>query len=737
MSSRILEADNRAASGTARFGTFGGVFTPNVLTILGVIMFLRLGQVVGQAGIQDALLIILCAKLITSLTAISLAGIATNTRVQGGGAYFMVSRSLGVEFGGAIGVVFYLAQAISVAMYVIGFTDALLYTFPTLEPLRAAIATAVNVVAFVCVFVGAGWTIKVQYWILGVLCASLLSFYAGAAFEFAPGTARVNWPSAYGPGESFFTMFALFFPAATGIMAGANMSGDLKQPEKSLPSGTFSAIAATAGVYVLIAVLLGGSATRTQLQTNNFVMNGIAVVPVLITLGIFAATLSSALGSMMGAPRILQALAKDEIFPSIRVFARGSGKTNEPRFATALTFLVAQIAILTTNLDLIAPIITMFFMATYGTLNLACFYEGYSRNPSFRPRFRFSHWSLSLAGAVGCAGAMLLMAPLWAAGAALAMWALYRHIARSNPRARWGDVQSGVAFEQARGALLRLEEETYHPKNWRPTILALSGSVWNRYHLAEYGYWLAAGRGLLTFAQVVGGDVEDRLQVRERHERRLRRFIQEHELAAFAVVVVEEDLLAGTKALLQCYGIGGVRPNTVMLGWSEDLQRLEQTARLLRLIRDFKRSLLIVKCEESRKPWAEAEGTIDVWWNTLKNGSLMLLLAHLLRQNAEFRRSRIRLLHVIESEAGRAGVTEHLARVVESARIDADIEVMVATDIPAQIRLTSRESAVTLLGFDPPDEGQAQYFSELYGKVVEHVDTIILVCSAGHVDLEA
>jgi len=730
-------AGGEAASGRARFGTFGGVFTPNVLTILGVIMFLRLGQVVGQAGIQDALVIILCAKLITSLTAVSLAGMATNTRVQGGGAYFMISRSLGVEFGGAIGIVFYLAQAISVAMYVIGFTDALLHTFPSLEPLRAAIATTVNVIAFICVFVGAGWTIKVQYWILGVLCASLLSFYAGAVFDFSLALARENWPSAYTPGESFLTMFALFFPAATGIMAGANMSGDLKQPEKSLPLGTFAAIAATAVVYLLIAVLLGGGASRAQLQTDNFVMNGMAVLPALIVAGIFAATLSSALGSMMGAPRILQALAKDEIFPSIRVFARGSGKTNEPRFATALTFLVAQIAILTTDLDLIAPIITMFFMVTYGTLNLACFYEGYSRNPSFRPRFRFSHWSLSLAGAVGCAGAMLLMSPLWAAGAALAMWALYRHIARSSPLARWGDVQSGMAFEQVRGALLRLEEETYHPKNWRPTILALSGSVWNRYHLAEFGYWLAAGRGLLTFAQVVGGDVEDRMQVRERHERRLRRFIREHELAAFGVVVVEEDLLEGTKALLQCYGIGGVRPNTVMLGWSDDLQRLEQTARLLRLIRDFKRNLLIVKCEESRQPWAAPPGTIDVWWNTLRNGSLMLLLAHLLRQNAEFRHHRIRLLHVIENESGRAGMSEHLSRVSQKARIDADVEVMVASDIPAQIRGTSRQAAVTLLGFDPPDEGQAQYFSELYRKVVEHVDTIILVCGAGHVDLEA
>jgi len=732
-----MKAPPLSTAGSARFGTFAGVFTPNVLTILGVIMFLRFGQVVGQSGIIDAIIIVLCAKLITSLTTVSLAGIATNTRVKGGGAYFLISRSLGPEFGGAIGVVFFMAQAISVAMYVIGFTEAFTNAFPSSEIYRVQVATLINVIVFMCVFIGAGWTIKIQFGILAVLGLSLVSFYIGALMNFSPATAAANIASNYTPGQNIFTMFALFFPAATGIMAGANMSGDLKEPDKSLPTGTFAAIAVTGFIYLSLVWLLGGVADREQLITNNFIMKDVALVSVLIVLGVFAATLSSALGSMMGAPRILQALAKDEIFPSIRWLSKGSGPNNEPRYATAVTFLVAQAAIMTADLDLIAPIITMFFMVTYGMLNLACFYEGFSHNPSFRPRFRLSHWSISLAGAIGCGVAMLLMAPLWAAVAVAAMWGLYRYISRSEVRARWGDVQSGVALEQARKALLRLEDESYHPKNWRPMIMALSGGVWNRYHLAEYGQWLAAGSGLLTFAQVAIGDLEDRGQLHERHHKRLRQFIQEEELNAFAVVVVEKDLITGVKALLQCYGIGGVRPNTVMLGWTDDPERIEPVARILRLLRDFHRSIVMIKYDEHRERWVAPPGSIDVWWHSHHNGALMVLLAHLLSQSRAFRAQGIRVLNVVPDAAAQPPMTEHLTRMLEAARIDAEVLVIVSDDIAAEMRKRSRKAGVAFLGFDPPEVGEAQVFSDHYLRVIEHLDTVIMVHSAGDIDLEA
>jgi hypothetical protein len=224
----------KSAALSNKFGTFGGVFTPSTLTILGVIMFLRFGQVVGDSGIRDAILIILGAKLITTLTAFSISAIATNTRVEGGGAYFLISRSLGVSFGGAIGVVFFLAQAISVAMYVIGFTEAIVNLFPDLGLSFLAIGSIVNFLVFVCVFIGAGWTIKLQYGILAILLVSLVSFFWGAIPVATAARAAENFGPGYSKGESLFTMFALFFPAVTGIMAGVNMSGDLKSPPVGL-----------------------------------------------------------------------------------------------------------------------------------------------------------------------------------------------------------------------------------------------------------------------------------------------------------------------------------------------------------------------------------------------------------------------------------------------------------------------------------------------------------------------
>ena len=216
------------ATPTGRFGAFGGVFTPCTLTILGVIMFLRYGQVVGNAGVWAAMGIVLAAKTITTLTALSLSAIATNTRVRGGGAYFLISRSLGIEFGGAIGLVFFVAQAVSVAMYVIGFSEALLAAFPGVGLSIRVIGTAVNAVVFACVLIGAGWTIKLQYGILALLGLSLVSFFGGAFSNGSMETLRTNLSPGFTGGASLWTMFALFFPAATGIMAGANMSGDLR-----------------------------------------------------------------------------------------------------------------------------------------------------------------------------------------------------------------------------------------------------------------------------------------------------------------------------------------------------------------------------------------------------------------------------------------------------------------------------------------------------------------------------
>jgi len=734
-----------------KFGTFGGVFTPCTLTILGVIMFLRFGNVVGQSGVINAMLIVLAAKIITTLTTLSLSAIATNTRVRGGGVYFLISRSLGVEFGGAIGIVFFLAQAISVSMYVIGFTEAFSETFPGLSDQFKLIASIVNLAVFACVYIGAGWTIKVQYFILAILVAAITSFVFGATGDASMATLKSNMQPDYARNSNIFTMFALFFPAVTGIMAGANMSGDLAKPSRSIPVGTISAVLVTGAVYLGMALLLGASRTSATLISNNMIVRDIALWPILITAGVFAATLSSALGSMMGAPRILQAFARDDVFSSLKLFAAGSGVSGEPRRATVLTFVIAQICIMLGDLNAIAPVITMFFLITYGLLNLATFYEGVTHNPSYRPTFRFNHWSLSLIGALGCLAVMFLINWIWALCSMLVIGLLHGYIRSREIKSRWGDLKSGIVFERARKALLRLEEETIHPKNWRPVIMALTGVGWTRSQIPIYGHWLTSGNGILTLAHIVTGATEDNSEKRDRYEKLLRSFIDREELQAFPALSFNEELADGVESMLECHGIGSLRPNTVLMGWPRDESKAQAFGEILRLITRMNRSVLSARFLAYRKDnaemddktdvnehWMVPRGSIDVWWRGNQNGPLLMLLAHLLRKNTEWRGNQIRVLRVVEKPEARKEMEKHLVELQASSRITFT-PVVIATDqsVVNIIQSASAGASLVLFGFEVPEEGKELELFRHMEEIAGNLPRVLFVRSAGGMALES
>ncbi len=729
--------DRKSRDSNGGFGTFGGVFTPCTLTILGVIMFLRFGYVVGNAGLLWALVILASAKLITTLTTLSLSAVATNTRVKGGGAYFLISRSLGVEFGGAIGVVFFLAQAISVAMYVIGFTEAWAASIGVFHSFKTT-AILVNFVVFTCVFIGAGWTIKVQYFILATLVASLFSFFIGGFESFSWLNVQANLSTNYVDGENLFTMFALFFPAVTGIMAGANMSGDLKSPNRSIPSGTLWAILVTAIVYALMALFLAGTRAGSDLVSDNLIVSSISKWPVLITAGVFAATLSSALGSMMGAPRILQALARDTIFPSLRMFGAGSGKNSEPRRAVILTFVISTICILAADLNTIAPLITMAFMITYGTINLATFYEGITKNPSYRPTFRYSHWSISLLGTIGCVVVMLLINWQWALISTVLMGFIYFFIYTKQVESRWGDLNSGLLFERTRKNLLKLEKLLYHPKNWRPIILAMGGSAQNRSHLAIFGHWLASGHGILNLGQVIQGDVEDRVDRIINQEAILERFITEEKLDAFPNVVAAPSVIEGIEYLIQCSGLGALRPNTLLLGWPDSELKAEAMVASLRVIASLRRNIILARLDETEDdPQIAPPGTIDVWWRGRQNGELMLLFAHLLKQNNKWRDRSIRLMRVVNDEAAKQEVLNHLVELAASSRIEVEPLVFVSEHPQHVIAKQSRDAAVVFLGFSMPEEGfEAKFFQQMQ-RLSDNIPRVMFISSIGNMKLES
>ncbi len=749
------ETTPEVTSSSNQFGTFGGVFTPSILTILGVVMFMRTGYVTGVAGIGAAIAVLLISKMITLLTGLSISAISTNTRVQGGGAYFLISRSLGPEFGASIGLALFLAQALSVPFYILGFVEALTTTSPHLAGEFTMIGLIITTFLFALNYVGSGWAIRAQYLILGVLVASIIAFMGGGILAFDPEIARANWAPAFEQNsESFWTIFAVFFPAVTGIMAGVNMSGDLKEPAHSIPRGTLAAIGVGAFVYLAQTVIMAGALPRQALIDRPYeTLLDAALFDAgwLVIAGVYAATLSSAIGSMMGAPRILQALARDRIFSPLEPFAQGTEHGDEPRNGLWLTFaMTAAVLVFAGNgsgggaLNAVANVLTMFFLFTYGMTNVAAAIEILSRNPSFRPRFRYFHWSTALLGGIGCFGAAFLINPVAAAAAAAVIVIIFLYVSRRVLETTFGDARRGFVYERVRQNLLRLDALTSDAKNWRPTTLVLSGNPNSRATLTRYAGWLAGGSGLVTLARVVEGDLHgDGIALRDELTRDLRDYIASEKLSAFPEVHVSPNFEEGFAGLLQSHSIGPIKPNLLLLGWPNAPERAAWFAQHLRLSERLGLSQVVLfdrglppKPDRGNPPQSRR---IDVWWRGLHNGSLMIILAHLLTGNWSWSGATIRLLHLARSDEDLDALQTRLEHIIKNGRFHAEI-VIIDDDAPFKQVLTthSADAEVVFLGFTPPDDDSlASDFHSLYSDLASDLPTTLLISSTGDADLES
>ena len=394
------------------FGTFGGVFTPTLLTILGVIMYLRLGWVVGNAGLLGGLLIILLANGITLATGLSLSSIATNTRLGAGGPYAIISKALGLEIGGSVGVPLYLSQALAAAMYIFGFREGWLWIFPSHSPLL------VDLVIFVVVFgvasLSATLAFRIQYVVMAVIALSLVAIFTAPGVWTAPSEVSL-WGSYPGAprtaiaGTNFWQVFAVLFPAVTGVMAGANMSGELRDPRRSIPLGTLSAIAVSAVIYIALVFWCVRAAPSDELLRNYTIMIDRSRWGGIVVAGLLGATFSSALTSIVGAPRILRAMGADRLIPAGHWVAR-TAANGEPRRATAITGVLVLAALMTRHLNVIAELITMFFLITYTVVNVVMLAESSLGMRSFRPTMQLPR-VVPLLGALGSVFVMLIVNP--------------------------------------------------------------------------------------------------------------------------------------------------------------------------------------------------------------------------------------------------------------------------------------------------------------------------------------
>jgi solute carrier family 12 (sodium/potassium/chloride transporter), member 2 len=686
----------------AGLGTFQGVFTPSILTILGVIMYLRFGWVVGNVGLALTLVIVLTCTAVTFVTALSMASIATDRQVRAGGAYYMISRSLGLETGGAVGIPLYFALALSMALYVLGFAEIVGDVFPRLDQRWVGMVTAVAVAGLA--IRSADLALRSQYFVMAVIGLSLLSFFFGGPVEaVAVEATETGVPAPPTLPVGFWVVFAVFFPAVTGIEAGVNMSGDLKNPARSIPMGTFAALAVGFVVYMTMPFFFDAWAEPEALVEDPFIMRRMAWWGPLILLGAMGATLSSAMGSILGAPRVLQAMARDEVLPRpLRFLGRGSGGDDAPRIGTVVTLVIALMAIYFADLNMVAPILTMFFLTSYLTVNLAAGIEGFLQSPSFRPAFRIN-WVVPMVGAVGCLLIMFLIhapATIVAAGVVIGV---FTWLQRRGLKGTWGDVRGGIWLALVRMGLLRVGERT-DARNWRPHPLVLAGEPARRWPLVDFANAITHNRGLVTVARVLPEEESDST-VQAEVESRIQAFLKSRGIEAFARAVTAPDPFTGARRLVEAYGFGRLVPNTVILGASEKPERRDRYCQMIATFHKKGRNVVIV-----RDPEHTAFGRrkiIDVWWGGLQaNGGLMLVLAYLLRTNVDWVSARVRLKLAVKTEAAADRARDRMKAMLADLRIgeiQLDIRVAGGRPFAEVLREASADADIVFLGLAAPD----------------------------------
>jgi amino acid transporter len=721
-------------------GTFVGVFTPSILTILGIILFLRLGFVVGSAGLRGALVIIGIATAVSVITSISLAAIATNLDVRGGGDYYMISRTLGVEFGGAIGVVLFLAQSVSIAFYAVGFGESVANSVNLDQSWASQAVAAVAVVAlYVLAWFGADAASKFQFVVMVLLVAALGSFYLGAVPGFDSELLTQGW-SPEGDAPGFWAVFAIFFPAVTGFTQGVSMSGDLRDPSRSLTRGTFTAVGVSTIVYASVAVLFAGNLALADLTSDTGAMGTVSAWSPLIFVGVAAATLSSAMASFLGAPRIMQSLAGDRVFPILNPLAKGHGPTQNPRRAVVLSLGIALTTVALGELNAIAPVVSMFFLISYGLLNYATYYEARGGDPSFRPRFRYFDKRLSLLGAVGCLGVMLAINPVAGGLAIVALLAIREYLQRVDRPGRWTDATRSFHFQRAMESIREIPPGDVDPRSWRPQVLSFSADPARRARLLRFASWLEGGSGLTAIVQIVVGHGAVARRERAQIGKELEREIAGLGLEVHGRAVLAHDAMEALPVIVQSFGLGPIKANTVLFGWPEDSEP-GHLAGYFEAVREVHRLRLnVVSMLSDEERWARLEATpraerrIDVWWNADDASRMALLSAYLFTRMSGWSRAKVRLLGGVAAGELIAATRQTLEEMTFEVRIPAEVECVV---LPDEESIVAQSADATFV-FLPARLGRTDMvgpFEVHLEDVLSHLPTSAIVLAGETFDL--
>lgn len=702
---------------SSKFGTFPGVFTPTVLTILGAIMYLRLGQVVGNAGLLGAILIILLAHVITVSTGLAVSSVVTNTRVGAGGAFAIISQSLGLEVGGSVGIPLFIAQGISVALYVLAFSEGWLRIFPAHSGVLVALIAFV--VVFGIAYISAQFAARIQYFILGIIGLSLFSVFL-ASFPIGGRAGLTETAVLWGSFSewSFWETFAIFFPAVTGIMVGISLSGSLKDPRRSIPIGTMSAIGLTLLVYLLLAYWLSLAASTTELLTNTTIMVDKAFWGWAILAGMLGATFSSALGSLVAAPRVMQALAQHGILPFSDYLAQET-KKGEPRQALyvsgAIGLVTLLIALASGGLNAVASIITMFFLITYGMLNLVVLIEQMLSTVSFRPTFRVPR-VVPLIGLVGCIFVMLLINPVFSLVALVMVVLVYSYLMRRNLAYLPSDVRSGMFISLAEWATTRVSRLPPAVKRtWKPSVLAPISQTQELTGSYRFLRALAAPQGAIHALGIYPEGDDSALKGLKDL---INAFVDEG-IFARTTFLEEADLVNGVRLATQILRSTFFRPNLLFLSLraESDLDVLQQlvdktAAYNMGIVLLARHPVRALGRQHLLNVWISHQGSdwqIDLRWS---NSDLALLLAYQLTQNWS---GKINLCMAVSEAEDVLPATSFLRELVELVRLpkNSDVTVVQAPFAEALHEVSRADLAI----FGLPNPARLTFCQEIVAAV--------------------
>ncbi len=704
--------------------------------MLGLILYLRMGYVVGNLGMGFSVAAILLGGLLSWVTSRSASAILTNNDVGEGGVYYLVSRSLGLETGGAIGLAFYVSRTLSLTFYCYGLSEALLWVWPHLIPgiLPRLAPQVVAVVLIVTVTILSAISRRIMHFLQApaflLIILSLLALAIGVLTgPLHPPVWRSGQAIEY---EGFWLVFAVFFPGVTGWLAGITTAGHLRSPWQAMPRGVLQAIVAGTLIYMLASILLGVSdrLSPVEMSTAETGVNvwvalafggGAIILP-----AAWAAIFTSAVGSMLGGPKVLQTMAKDGLAPAFlgQVTAKG-----HPRAATWLTGGIAVLAVVLGDLNLLARFVTILFLTLYVVVNLVAATEKLVSEPSYRPKVDLP-WQLSMGGAIAALIIMYFISPVAMVAAVGLELTAYIYFKKKALAQQWGDVTAGFWMKIARFALLQINARTISTRNWRPLILVFVKDIHDRIELVKLAAAFGQNRGVLSVAKLISTQDEEAREHRPELKRQMLRELEKYGLEAFCEVDVVNSIHTGIRNISKGHGIAGLKTNTVMFGWSGNA---ESNAKQLRIIRDLAiagKNIILARFND-HEAWKDPHHRIiDIWWSGHENnGDLMLILAFMLRLNREWEGSRIRVQAVVESEVDRMTWTSSIERSLAKSRIPASVSLHMKRDegFRAILQRESMGADIVFLGLKHTEEGEEAIHTEKLQSMGEVAKTVVFV----------